>query len=165
MYKGKFKGYKIECEECCELYFWEDETLVEYNSPEDGFVTIPFRDWKNLKFKDIFGTNSGSPRVAELHFWVKCPECGKLLPVWKRSLKTVGVGNDSPVGCLSTIKEWEDIGYLSVGPKQKMTTYGTKTVYSNELEFVWPEAFLEGQRQFYKKYYGCCSKKDKEDEE
>ena len=81
----KFKEFKIECEECCEIYFNEDETFITNSDIDDNFEIMPYDEWLDLPLSralEFGGEDVGNWYSLIYKVWVICPECGQYHPVW-----------------------------------------------------------------------------------
>lgn len=81
----KFKEFKVECEECCEIHFNEDETFITNSNSDDSFEIMPYDEWLDLPLYRVLefgGEDVGNWYSLIYKVWVICPECGQYHFVW-----------------------------------------------------------------------------------
>ena len=134
----KFKNFKIECEECCEINFTEDETFMSNDKTGEDFKLMSYEDWLDLplyKVIEFGGEDNGNWYSLLYKVWIICPECGQYHFVWYDRLYHI---------LTQPTKEWKDIPLRQLLEEKKVTLVkhidfdeaGTECVYGSEEEIL-----------------------------
>ena len=134
----KLDGYSIECENCCDIHFYEDETWISNDKYDEGLKLISYSDWLDLPLEraiELGGEDNGNWYSLMYNVWVVCPNCGQWHKVWYDRLYHV-LAQSSDKWARIPLKDLIKDNKVTLVKHIDYEDMGTKCVYGAETEVI-----------------------------